>query len=235
MAKRYIDTELWNKEWFQELSVKEKCLFLFICQNCDCAGVWDTNFRQASFIIGEKVDKTDIDSINSKKQQFEYLANGKIFVTDFIAFQYFKTKENYLNENNNAHLGVIKSLIKNKIDYTRYLSPSSGAMDMVCNKDMEKCFKIYEAAAKKILPLNFERRSRAVLEELGEYLKETNYDFEYFKNLCQKADELGVIVNSKIDFKTMIRNHIGIMNGKYQKKDRIKRAIERARLKDGQT
>ena len=166
---------------------------------------------------------------------FEYLANGKIFVTDFIAFQYFKTKENYLNENNNAHLGVIKSLIKNKIDYTRYLSPSSGAMDMVCNKDMEKCFKIYEAAAKKILPLNFERRSRAVLEELGEYLKETNYDFEYFKNLCQKADELGVIVNSKIDFRTMIRNHIGIMNGKYQKKDRIKRAIERARLKDGQT
>ncbi len=228
MAKRYIDTELWNKEWFQELNTKQKCLFLYICQSCDCAGIWEPNFRQASFIIGENVSKADIDEINEKKHQFEYLPNGRVFITDFIAFQYFKTKENYLNEKNNAHLGVIKNLIKNDIDYNKYLSPSKGVKDMVCDKDIEKCFEIYKKKAKKILPLNYERRSRVILEELAQYLEETQYNFEYFTELCEKSEELGTIVDKKIDFRTMIRNHIGIMNGKYKKTtDRVERAIER--------
>ena len=34
-------------------------------------------------------------------------------------------------------------------------------------------------------------------------------------NLCKKANELEKIVDSRIDFKMLIKNHIGIMNGKY--------------------
>lgn len=90
--------------------------------------------------------------------------------------------------------------------------------DIICNSDFEKCFKLYSENCKNLLPLSYERRSRNILEELKEFLQETNYDFAYFLNLCKQADLLKKIVNNKIDFRSMIRNHIGIMNGKYSNK-----------------
>ena len=30
MSKRFIDTEIWNKSWFQELSLKHKILVKYI-------------------------------------------------------------------------------------------------------------------------------------------------------------------------------------------------------------
>jgi hypothetical protein len=47
MAKRFVDTELWQKEWFQDLTLKEKILIKYIFENCDCAGVWNGNFKLA--------------------------------------------------------------------------------------------------------------------------------------------------------------------------------------------
>lgn len=93
----------------------------------------------------------------------------------------------------------------------------NGIGDIICNLDFEKCFKIYSENCKELLPLSFERRSRAILEELGNFLKEIDYDFDYVLSLSQKANNLKKIVENKIDFRSMIRNHIGIMNGKYLK------------------
>ena len=45
MAKRFCDTDLWKKEWFQDLSLLEKITFKYILENCDCAGVWNINFK----------------------------------------------------------------------------------------------------------------------------------------------------------------------------------------------
>ena len=72
MAKRFVDTELWQKEWFQDLSLKEKILVKYIFENCDCAGVWNGNFKLASFIIGDSVSIDDLESINNKKHQFDF-------------------------------------------------------------------------------------------------------------------------------------------------------------------
>lgn len=111
---------------------------------------------------------------------------------------------------------------------------------LVCNLDFEKCFKFYSENCKNLLPLNYERRSRAILEELNQFLTEIDYDFEYFAKLCKTANELEKIVENKIDFRSMIRNHIGIMNGKYTKTnsnkkgvspETIKRCIAEARAK----
>ena len=37
MTKRFCDTEIWNKSWFQDLSIKQKLLTKFMFDNCDCA------------------------------------------------------------------------------------------------------------------------------------------------------------------------------------------------------
>ena len=107
MAKRFVDTELWQKEWFQDLTLKEKLLIKYIFENCDCAGVWNGNFKLASFIIGDKVTINDLESINNKKHQFDFLENGQIFVSDFIKFQY-----GTLSENCKPHKPIIEKLKK---------------------------------------------------------------------------------------------------------------------------
>lgn len=112
MAKRFVDTELWQKEWYQDLTLKEKLLVKYIFENCDCAGVWEFNFRLASFIIGEQVNKADIESINKKKEQFIFLNDNKLYVKDFIKFQYGK-----LSYACKPHLPVIKLLDKYGIEY----------------------------------------------------------------------------------------------------------------------
>lgn len=107
MAKRFVDTELWQKEWFQDLSLKEKLLLKYIFENCDCAGVWNGNYRLASFIIGEKVTIEDLKNINNKKHQFDFIENNQIFVSDFIKFQY-----GTLSENCKPHKPIIEKLKK---------------------------------------------------------------------------------------------------------------------------
>ena len=106
MAKRFVDTELWQKEWFQDLSIENKLLLKYIFENCDCAGVWNSNYRLASFILGVPVNQEDIKNINEKKEQFEILSNGDIFVIDFIKFQY-----GTLSENCKPHKPVIPLLV----------------------------------------------------------------------------------------------------------------------------
>lgn len=112
MAKRFVDTEIWNKAWYQELSLKEKILVKYIFEQCDCAGVWDINFRLASFIIGESVSFEDIENINKKNLLFEVFNDNKIFVIDFIEFQYGK-----LSYNCKPHLPVIKLLTKYGLEF----------------------------------------------------------------------------------------------------------------------
>ena len=111
MAKRFVDTDLWQKEWFQNLSLKHKILLKYIFENCDCAGIWEFNFRMASFIIGENVTIDDIKEINQIKKQFEILDN-KLYICDFIKFQYGK-----LSYACKPHLPVIKLLKKNGIEF----------------------------------------------------------------------------------------------------------------------
>jgi hypothetical protein len=132
MSKRFVDTELWQKEWYQDLSLKEKILVKYIFENCDCAGVWNGNFRMASFIIGESVTVDDLRSINQKKKQFDILGNGIIFVPDFIKFQY-----GTLSENCKPHKPVIEKLKKYGL-YERVWKGYSKGIETLEEKEQEQ-------------------------------------------------------------------------------------------------
>ncbi|RAI15308.1 MAG: hypothetical protein DKM22_04145 [Candidatus Melainabacteria bacterium] len=125
MSKRFVDTELWQKEWFQDLSLKEKILIKYIFENCDCAGVWNGNFKMASFIIGEKVSIKDLEEINKKKHQFDILNNNNIFVSDFIKFQYGE-----LSEKCKPHTKVI-SMLKHYGLYERVMKEYANGIEAI--------------------------------------------------------------------------------------------------------
>jgi hypothetical protein len=110
MAKRFTDTELWDKEWFMSLEPRLKCLVKYVRDKADLAGIWNPNYKLASLYIGEQVTEKDLISINEGKQ-FEKLKNGNIYCIDFTTFQYGPT----LNPASPVHRKVISILEKNNV------------------------------------------------------------------------------------------------------------------------
>lgn len=228
MVKRFCDNEIWNKDWFLNLPDKQKLLTKFIFDACDCAGIYEISWRMLKVFFTSEITREDFEAI----KQIKFIDENTIFVEDFVLFQCSIKNLNELNPNNNAHKGIIKRLNKYNIllaPNEPLTSPSLGAHrgaqekekekekeDIVCNLNFENCFKIYQENCKNLLPLCFERRSKAILDELNQFLQEIDYDFEYFLTLCKKANSLKKIVDNKIDFRSMIKNHIGITNGKYK-------------------
>lgn len=112
MAKRFTDTEIWDKEWFMSLPTKQKCLVKYVRDKCDLAGVWYPNYMLASVYIGEQVTEDDLLTIDDGNQ-FEKLQDGKIYCTGFVDFQYGSS----LNPSSPVHKKIIDILKKNNIDF----------------------------------------------------------------------------------------------------------------------
>lgn len=108
MAKRFTDTDLWDKEWFMFLTCKQKCLIRFLFDKCDVAGVWSANWILASSYIGEKICEKDLEIFES---QIVKISESKFFIKDFITFQY-----GTLSENCKPHQKILALLKKYKID-----------------------------------------------------------------------------------------------------------------------
>jgi hypothetical protein len=112
MAKRFTDTQIWEKEWFMSLTPKDKCLVKYVRDKCDIAGIWSPNYLLASFYIGEKVTEQDLLNIDNGKQ-FQVLNDGKVICIDFIKFQYGPS----LNPSSPIHKKVIDILEKYQIEF----------------------------------------------------------------------------------------------------------------------
>ena len=174
MAKRFVDTELWNKVWYQELNIKEKILVKYIFEQCDCAGVWDINFRLASFIIGETVSIKDIDSINEKNLLFEIFDNDKIFVIDFIKFQYGS-----LSENCKPHKPIIEKLKKYNL-YERVFKGYSKGIETLEEKEQVQ-----------------EKEKEKEIDCYGEHLNVAlvKGDYEKLLSVTQSKELLNEVIN----------------------------------------
>lgn len=86
MSKRFTESEKWRDVWFRKLSPLHKCLWTYLTDNCDQAGVIDIDWELASFQIGAKVKADDLTSAFSK--QVYALPCGKWIVLRFVEFQY---------------------------------------------------------------------------------------------------------------------------------------------------
>lgn len=140
MAKRFTDTELWDKDWFMNLRPKLKCLVKLVRDKCDMAGVWDPNWTLANKYVGDRVTEKELLAIDGGGQ-FIKIENGKIFCKGFIEFQYGSE----LSEKSPVHRKVLSILSKNKVDYkhpTEYpinrVKEEEEDKDKVEDKEKEK-------------------------------------------------------------------------------------------------
>ncbi len=111
MPKRFVDTEMWDKKWFMELSPKNKLLVKYVRDKCDIAGIWSPNYLLASVYIGEQVTEEELLSIDNGRQ-FEKIED-KIYCIGFIDFQYGAS----LNPDSPIHKKIIDILSKYGIDF----------------------------------------------------------------------------------------------------------------------
>jgi hypothetical protein len=112
MPKRFVDTDIWEKEWFMSCTPTEKCLVKYVRDKCDLAGIWKPNFTLATYVIGSKVDEEMLLNIDNGNQ-FERLQDGKILCIDFVKFQYGTE----LNPSSPIHRKVIDLLSKYDVEY----------------------------------------------------------------------------------------------------------------------
>lgn len=104
--------------------------------------------------------------------------------------------------------------------------------DPWCGEYFERIFSIYQTECKNLAPITFEKRNREIREKITQFLEETQDNYEYFRQVCIKANELIVIANNKIDFKSLLNNHIGIMNDKYKTDKPIKKGVSVNKLNE---
>ena len=105
MAKRFIDTKLWDKAWFRRMEPRYKLIWIYLLTRCDHAGIWDADWEAADFLIGERIRYEDLpDIIRGKMENIE--GEDQYFIPSFVEFQYGE-----LRENSKPHLSVIKRLM----------------------------------------------------------------------------------------------------------------------------
>ncbi len=129
MPKRLHDADIWiNKQWFRELPVTYKLFWLYIKDRCDIAGIWDIDIKQAEFHIGAKIDiEKALGLLN--KHIIILNGGGRIFLKDFIFFQYGELKEK-----SPIHLKVIEILKKNQL----WDKSSNTLLDTLCNRVVDR-------------------------------------------------------------------------------------------------
>lgn len=104
MAKRFTDTGKWDKAWFRKLSPELKCIWMFLCDRCDHAGVWEIDWDALEFFVGIKTLPANlIEAFDGKLEQF----GDKLVITGFADFQYGS-----LNPDNRVHKSVLERLKK---------------------------------------------------------------------------------------------------------------------------
>lgn len=156
MAKRFIDTNLFRKTFIRGLSSPHKLLWIYLFCDCSHAGIWEIDYELASLFVGSKIKKSDIDVFGDK---ILFISDNKIFIPEFIEFQYGELKQN-----NNAHISVIRELKKYSL------------LDENMQYNFEGLMRGLSA------PMEMDKDKEKKMDKV----KEINIEFDYFWNLYDK-------------------------------------------------
>ena len=102
MPVKFTNAKKWDDVWFSQLSMKEKVMFLYLCDMCDIAGFLEINKTLVSLQTGiQNVDET----INSLSKSIVY-NDGYIWIKTYIKHQ----KNLPINLKNGAHKSIVRSI-----------------------------------------------------------------------------------------------------------------------------
>ena len=111
LAKRYIDTKIFEKSWFRRLNTEVKAVWFYLITRCDHAGILDFDYDSFNFHLSVAHDEETylelFKQFGDRVLLFE--DNTKVWVKTFINYQYGGLET--LNPNVRPQKAVIDRLI----------------------------------------------------------------------------------------------------------------------------
>lgn len=130
MAKRFTDTDKWQKHWISQLSPNYKLFWVYLLDMVNNAGIYDVNLGLAQYLLNVELNEDHI--LKAFGKHIVVVKKNKWFIPKFIEFQYGD-----LNPANKAHLSAINKLKKYNLD-TYFDQNPSGSNDSREIKDKKK-------------------------------------------------------------------------------------------------
>lgn len=166
---------MWDKEWYMNLSCRDKCLVKMVRDKADLCGVWSPNWIIASTYVGEKVTEDILLKINGG-EQFKKLDNGKIYCIGFVEFQYGE-----LSEKSPVHKKIIQLLTQNGIldnyKIIGYQYPIDRVQEEDKDKEEEKDKEKEKDSSKKIEKLLIPKMVAEFKNNFPDYPTDQNKDY----------------------------------------------------------
>ena len=186
MAKRFTDTQKWDKKWFRKLSLVHKCLWIYICDRCDHAGIWEVDFETAAHYIGQQIDEKE--AAIAFEKQFIALDSGlRWIIKDFIIFQYgnydetnkmFKPIQASLNRYGVSMgdiwgINPLKVTVKDKVKVKETVKdngkPQESPHKLLLDPSFNTVFNEYLDMRKSIRKPATDRAKQLILKDLEKY------------------------------------------------------------------
>lgn len=201
MPRRMVDTEIWKKDWFLDLSFKQKCLVKFLYDNCDCAGIYEISYRMLRSCFNEEIKKEDFEGL----KQIRFISENKIFIEDFIKFQYGISINELNPSKSNVHKGIYKSLEKNGLlTLNEPLSKGSATVldkDKVKDKELDTSFSSCSTSSFS--------ETKTETDKIDIYADTIiNNVFEIYKTHCSNLIPLDRFYKRNIDLKKLIGSYL---------------------------
>lgn len=119
--KRLTDCNKWADPWFMELPPEMKLLWIYLCDNCDNAGVWIVNHRLAEVQVGCPIEWSL--AINVLEGRVSVIAEGKKWwLVKFVSFQHPAG----LDEDNAPQRQVVACMKQHGLDSLPYMKSRVG-------------------------------------------------------------------------------------------------------------
>ncbi len=129
--KRFTETEKWRDPWFQALPHGSKLMFLYLIDNCNNAGFYEENEREACFQLG--IDEKQYAGALKGLSRGIKGASGWLWVRRFLCHQ----KNEPLRPENPAHKQIIR-LVQEQVErfssvpeFKTFIAPYKGLLSPI--------------------------------------------------------------------------------------------------------
>ena len=135
-TKRFINGEMWDKDWFLDLPLKMKLAWIYIFTNCNHGGIWDIQLKRMSFSLQIKVT---IDEVwEHLGCQLIPLKGNKVYLKKFLYQQYNIKSIDDLGESP-VHKGIRKKISSYEEEIKGILRVNKGyTKPLLTVKDKDK-------------------------------------------------------------------------------------------------
>lgn len=120
MSNRFTETDKWKDPWFCSLDLPHKLFWMYLCDSCDHAGIWQVNIPLVKFHIPLLEYNHD-----NFKDRLIVLSTEKWFIKKFVLYQQKLVSLDKLNPLNKCHASIINILQKEKV-LSPLKAPSKG-------------------------------------------------------------------------------------------------------------